>query len=107
MTKKELEVKKAELEGKIVKLNEKLRFGSSGDVAGIAAIAQMKENLALVDAALKDAPVEDVPAHEAPPAAPEAPPVAPEAAAPEDNAEPEDVIETPPATVATVLGAAE
>jgi len=84
--------KKEELEFKIEKLNEQLRFGSSGNTSGIEAIAKMKENLKLVNKALLTAPpvavvVEPVaapvvpvpaapiPVPQPPPPAPPAPPV--------------------------------
>ena len=52
MDRNELLAKKEELEFKIDKLNEQLRFGSSGNTSGIEAIANMKSNLAMVNEAL-------------------------------------------------------
>ena len=60
MNRKELIEKKVELEGRITTLNEKLRFGSSGDTAGIEAISKMKENLKLVNVALVNMPSVEV-----------------------------------------------
>src|SRR6056297_2781026 len=53
MTYDELIEKKEELEVKIEKLNEDLRFGSSGNISGINALSNMRKNLELVNAALE------------------------------------------------------
>jgi len=104
MDRKELVEKKAELEGKITELNEKLRFGSSGDMAGINAIAQMKENLKLVEAALVDMPVEDVPTHDA---AEEVPDPAVVAATTVPPVVEEPIIEPAPEGIEAQLGTGE
>jgi len=59
----ELVEKRDELTLKIEKLNESLRFGSSGNISGIHALKKMQDNLVLVEGALKDAtPVPTAPA---------------------------------------------
>lgn len=85
----ELLEKRKELEFKIDKLNERLRFGSSGDISGINALSEMKKNLELVNSAIAEAEAAGAkPAvQEAAPQEEQAPP---EPAAPQ----PEPVIET-------------
>lgn len=103
MTYDELVEKRDELELKIEKLNENLRFGSSGNVSGIEALQKMKENLKLVNEALADteAPApqpEEAPEPEAAapqPEAPAAPQPPPASTAPPAPPADGDVVESP------------
>lgn len=103
----QLLAKREELEFKIDKLNESLRFGSSGNISGVEALAKMKENLKLVNEAIagleadgaKPAVQEEVAVQEEAPQAPTPEPIlepqapqAPAAAAGEEVvAAPEEV----------------
>lgn len=103
MTYDELVAKKEELELKIEKLNEQLRFGSSGNISGVQALGKMKENLKLVNEALAntEAPApEAAPEPEAAPQPQASPEPAPQQQPPAATAPPAppadgDVVETP------------